>query len=447
MTQAPVSSWEGAQSSPPRGPSVPTYASSSSQVSAIFADGTCLEVARTRLRRYPGLRGPAPATRGIYAAVAARFAGLPGVVDLGCGAGEGLVELSAQIDRVTGLDLDAAAVRFAKSYVPWANVQQVKPEPATVQHPVPLVTVVDVLGLADSPVAVLRAARRLLGDQGQLVVAEPRASAAQILTVPQRRAFSPAGIGQLLTRAGFGEPDWVDLGGAFLACVAAVDPLSGWTCLEAAEHALGGGDAQHALALYLSAGAQLHPATRLESQLGAAMALAHLGDIEGACERLLSTARQGQEVTRACVGLSEISQATGDSISALSLAVQALAADPTEPAAAAALAVTATVLGQSDALAAWRIANALDPTEPSVAVHLAEAAAGAGDLGLAIWVLERLREFGAAESLDLHVTCAWLYVMADRLPEARLEVQLGKVLEPQSAALEELEAAIVAAEA
>lgn len=442
MTQARVS-FEA--SSPKTRPNAPTYSSSGSQVNAAFPGGECLEVERTRLRRYPGLRGPAPATRGLYAAIAESFAGARAVFDLGCGAGEGLVELAGRIDRVVGFDSDPSAVQFAQHYVPWVRVRQLRSEQALPEVEAPLGTVVDVLGLTESPVAVLRTARRLLGDQGQLVLAEPRASAGQILKVPQRRAFSAAGLGQLLTRAGFGEPQWIDLGGSFLACVATVEPTSGWRALEAAERALADGDPRQALALYLSADAQLHPATRVEAQVGAAMALAHLGDLNGACERLLGAARRGQALPRACVGLSEISLATGDSVAALSLATQAMDADPTEPAAAAALAATSEAMGQPDSTTVWRIANALDPAEPRVAIELAQSAAGAGDLGLAIWVLERLREFGVTETLELHVTCGWLYLLAGRLPEARLEVQVAKLSHPQAPALAELVEAIAAA--
>jgi hypothetical protein len=102
------------------------------------------------------------------------------------------------------------------------------------------------------------------------------------------------------------------------------------------------------------------------------------------------------------------------------------------------LARAADSLDQRDAFPTWRIANELAPADLGTAIELSRLAAGRGELHYAIWVLERLRDFRADLSADFHVTLSWLYVTAERVEEARLEAQLGRVKDPASSGVLEL---------
>ena len=93
-------------------------------------------------------------------------------------------------------------------------------------------------------------------------------------------------------------------------------------------------------------------------------------------------------------------------------------------------------------LCAWIAVEAvqrlLAPSDVEIATEVARRAAGRADLGYAIWVLERVREFRPDLGVDYHVALAWLYITADRMGDARLEAELARVMDPESAGVKEL---------
>src|SRR3954462_4802126 len=76
-----------------------------------------LSVASCRARRYPGLGGDGPDTRAVYAGAAELLGSARHVVDFGCGSGMGAAELAGRFERVSALDSDLGAVRFARAYL------------------------------------------------------------------------------------------------------------------------------------------------------------------------------------------------------------------------------------------------------------------------------------------------------------------------------------------
>lgn len=116
----------------------------------------------------------------------------------------------------------------------------------------------------------------------------------------------------------------------------------------------------------------------------------------------------------------------------------ALERDPCDPGAMQCLARAAGVMLDDEAYASWRIANGLVPSDVEIATEVARRAAVRSDLRYAIWVLERVREFRPDLGVDYHVTLAWLYLTADRPGDARLEAELARVMDPESAGVKEL---------
>jgi Flp pilus assembly protein TadD len=181
-------------------------------------------------------------------------------------------------------------------------------------------------------------------------------------------------------------------------------------------------------------------ALKLEGLIGCAVAQAEQGQIDDACRCLLEAAELAPGNARPLSGLAEVSLLAGDAMQALSLAVRALEDDPCNANAVAALARAADSLSQNDAFATWRIASCLAPSDPLAASELSRMAAERGDLPHAIWVLERLREFNHELSSDFHVTLAWLCLAAERLGDARVEVEMAHAIDPQSPAVLEVRA-------
>lgn len=404
-------------------------------MSAVFPSGEPIDIERGRSRSYPGLKSEAPDTRAIYAAAADLFPGARRVVDLGCGSGVGTAELCSRHEQVTALDIDETAVRFARAYVPGADVQPIAGEESGIHD---LVCIVDVLGHAEEPVDVLRRARRLIGSEGRVFVAEPRAYPAQALLPPARRAYSRQGLEELLARSGLELERWVDGIGHFVACAARPAAQDGWTLLEAGDRARRAGDRDAADVAYSSAVAGSSGATLREGLLGSAVARAEQGQMDGAAERLLEAAQQHPGDARVLAGLSELCLLGGETFEALGLAVRALEDDPCNANAMQVLARAAGALQQNEAYATYRIASSLAPADRRAATELARLAAQRGELEYAIWVMERLRSFDEGQSADFHVTLGWLHVMAQRLGDARVEADLARIKQPGSEPVKEL---------
>jgi SAM-dependent methyltransferase len=427
--------------------STPTYAELRSEVTAAFPTGACFSVERSRGRRYPGLRAPAPDTRALYRGLTALYPRLGRVVDLGCGAGQGVATLYPHAETVTGFEPNLDVVSFARQYLRDADIRPLLTEAPPPMGEAQWVTLVDVVGQAPSAVAVLRAARRTLGRGGRLYFAEPRAHAGQLLMAPLRRAFSEQLVSQLFARSGFGAPQWLVRSGPFLACTAPAIEEAGWPELEAAEQCLFAGNPGLALQRYegiLGSLTSWNDAASLmiEARIGAAVALAQLRQLDAACVRLLEAGRLAPADPRPYVGLAEAALAAGDTATALALSVRALERHPVDAGAAAVAAQATDVTNPAEALALFRIANNLAPDQPATAFALAQMAAGAGQPAYALWVLERARERGVPQTSALHITAGWLNLTLGRLAAARAEVELAATLDPTDQGLYPLHTAI-----
>jgi SAM-dependent methyltransferase len=392
-----------------------------------------------RQRRYPGLLGAAPDTRALYDAAGQVLSGAKRVLDYGCGSGIGAAELRCHFERVTAVDVDPAALEFARAYLRSVDVQH-----DDGSHPIDTdalqdgIVIVDVLGQSASPAATLRAARRWLSPEGRLFIAEPRACPSQALLPPVVRAFSPPGLVYLLACAGLELMRWVEGAGNFIACVARPSASEDYRWLAEADAALAAGRLGEALAAYAAIGVDAPRAVLTEALLSRAELLAGTGDIGSACQAVLDAATLSPDSARSLAGLSEVTFITGDTARSLELAIGALERDPCEPNAVQSLARAAAVLKEDEAFATWRIANGLAPADIAVASEVSRLAAARGEHLYAIWVLERLREFHPDLGVDYHVTLGWLYVAADRPGDARLEAELARVKDPASPGVMEL---------
>jgi len=421
-------------------PVLPQYQRSpkSNVYSAVFPSEQHL-VDIGRLRRYPGLLGAAPDTRALYDAAAQLLSGAQSVLDFGCGSGIGSAELRCHFDRVTAIDSDPAAVEFARAYLRSVSVAHddgAREIDETERHDA--LVLIDVLGQSPSPEATLRRARRFLAAGGRMFIAEPRAYPSQALLSPVLRAFSPPGLVATLARAGLEVERWVDGAGHFVVCIARCSGTEDYRLLEDADCALSKGDARRAMAAYAAADAGAGRAVRTEALLGQAALFARFGDMSTACQLVLKAASLSPDDPRSLASLSEISLAAGEHQRSLELAMGALERDPCDPSAMQSLARAAGVMIDDEAYASWRIANGLVPSDVGIATEVARRAAARSELGYAIWVLERVRQFRPDLGVDYHLALAWLYVTADRIGDARLEAELARVMKPESAGVKEL---------
>lgn len=405
--------------------------------SAVFSGEHSVQIESHRARCYPGLLAPAPDTRALYAAAAQLLVGAEHALDLGCGSGLGTAELCRAIDDVTASDCDLTAVQFARHYLPELRVLHEEPS-STPEREHDAVCVVDVLGQCPAPLQLLRRARRCLGGSGRLFLAELRAAPSQALLPPVRRGFSSAGLGALLGCAGFEIERWLPGAGPFLALVARPSSDAAWQRLESGDAARARGQLDAALEAYASVAPSAPRELRAEALMARAVLHAERGELDAASRCLLDAVALTPGHARALSGLAEVSLLVGERAQALELSIKALERDPCELAAVQGLARAAESLGQHDALATWRIANGLAPADLATAIELSRIAAERGELGYAIWVMERLRDFHDDLSADVHVTLSWLYLIAGRAGEARLEAQLARVKDPASSAVSEL---------
>jgi SAM-dependent methyltransferase len=109
-------------------------------------------------------------------AFAARLAHGKRVLDAGCGAGYGSAELAGQADSVTGADLAAEAVDFAREHYRLPNLAFEQASCERLPHPdacFDLVVAFEVIEHLDRWREFLLEARRVLAPGGQLIVSTP----------------------------------------------------------------------------------------------------------------------------------------------------------------------------------------------------------------------------------------------------------------------------------
>ena len=412
---------------------------------AKFNDGTSVEVQPGRARLYPGLRSEAPAMAPFYDAFARLVSAesrSARVLDAGCGSGVGTRRLLAHGLSVVAVDNDSTATAFAKHHASGAHVEQVDLTALQLESRVDGAILADVLSHCSDPDAVLLAVARALLPGGQLLVAEPTAHVSQRVSAPQRRGFSLAQLKSLLIRCGFSLESVVLGRVPFVALLARAD-ASGVAAAFSKAYALAAqGDLDGALSALSEARERARAEVELEGLLAEAEIHMARGDGDSAARCYFRGRELAAEDAPPLVGLGRIALAGDDANQALSLALNALDLDATEPAAYALAGVAADALGHPDAFTAWRAAANLAPDDPMIAGELMRNASARGDHRLALANLERLERYGVELSGDQHVTRAWLLLRAGKRGEAALEARIAATKHADSAALRELEAAI-----
>ena len=404
---------------------------------ARFPTGKRVPVTRGRGRSYPGLISVAPGTLAFYQAFAPLITGKH-VLDAGSGSSEGTRLLSELVPHVTALDSDARALEFGREYAPNAEFLQ-----ADLCHGSPVdradaALLVDVLGHLTGPEAALRGLRACLPVGSPLLVAEPKAYGSQRLVAPARRAYSKAGLGQLLLRCGFEVEASESASATFVTVVARRSADTALDALAEAFHQAGRGQLADARREFSRARRSDRQDVQLEALLGEADAALAANDGDIAVRGYFEANALNRDDGRALSGLARVALATGELDDALRLALDSVKRDPTQAAANMMMALAAEQLAHPDAFNAWRVAANLAPDDPDVATGLARVSAAKQNYAFAIQVLERLRGYGNALGIDFHVTLGWLLLADGRKSDAAVEARYALSLAPKHEAVTEL---------
>lgn len=397
--------------------------------------GRRVEVAVGRARAYPGLPSEAPDTRGYYALAVDALAkrGATRVLDVGTGSGNGARILRAAFAEVVAIDPVREAVEFARAHAPDVDVVQGDVATTRAGALADAAVLVDVLGHAKDPRAVLLAVHAKLKSGGLLVVAEPRAYPSQSLRAPARRAFSPRGLTSLLAAMGFDVDEALGDAGPFVAFVAHSAPSVGSAHLAAASRAFEQGDVECALRELDLAAESARPAVRVDALVTLGDVRLALGDGDGAARALLAARSADPDDPRPAAGLARLTLAMGDRAEALALARIASALDPACSATACALAITLSGYGASSESAALRTAAGLSPDDEVLAMAFAQTAADTGARKAAIFAMERTRRYGEQLPAMFHVLLADLLLSEGRRDDAVLEARLAEAVAPGDA--------------
>lgn len=392
-------------------------------------------VERCRTRAYPGLASEAPATSVLYeeAARVLRAGAVHTVWDVGAGAGVGASVLAESFARVIAIDPSAPARDFASAMAPELCV---RPSMREALAPPDAAVIVDVLGHADAPLAVLRELRKYMKLGARALVAEQAAHALQVLRAPMRRAFTKETLSSLAAAAGFEVESWVVSEGTFLACVLVATPDEGTALLELGANALSKGDDLAALAAYAEAKACDDARVAFEASLGEADVRLARGEGDLACAAYLAAIARNPRDPRAASSLAQLLCDAGERTTAARLAEQASRCAPSEACAAVAMAVVTDALFAGSgvtgepSLDAWRRAASLAPDHPVVVCHYASCSLRAGDPTSALLSLERLRAYGDPLPAVVHVALGEVLLALGRKADAHAEVKMALAKAP-----------------
>jgi SAM-dependent methyltransferase len=425
-----------------RSPLVPRYVDvGGGRVLAQFGKdaSASLELSCDRSRAYPGLITQAPRTDAFYRAFAQVVAG-KSVLDVGCGAGAGLVHLNAA-SNVIAVDCAEEAVWFASHAQPHVRVERADVTRDVLPH-AEVAILVDVLGEVSRPRDVLRQVGASVGEGGLICIAEPHASIAQELTPPMQRAFSRPQLETLLSDSGYVIVEWISEKG-FLAVVARRVSTDWTRGIEAADLLCAEGLKTDALELLLEP-----PQTSAEGAAPAwylriAEICIERGDGDGALKALMEVQEIAPGDARVLASLAELSLGMGALSDAARFSVAAAQRDPANPNVALSLALSVGQnLTPAESIALWSNAARLAPAAVDVAVSLARTAAAHDAYHVGITALERVREYHPCLPADFHLTLGWMYLMSNRLEDAQMQCRMAALVEPENPATAELMAAL-----
>jgi len=398
-----------------------------------------LELRCDRTRAYPGLLAPAPRTDAFYRAFAP-YVDERHVLDVGCGAGAGLIHL-AGAKSVVGIDSAEAAVWYAKHSVSGVEFRQMDASKDELPG-AEVAILVDVLGEVSEPRDVLRRVGAAIGDGGVICVAEAEASVAQDLLPPVRRAFSRDQLGHLLCENGFTIEEWISDEG-FLSVVARRVPNDWTRGMEAADMLRVEGLESEALDLLMAPPKTDDGGAAVSWYLRIAEICISRGDGDGALEALMEVQAREPDDARVLAGLARLTLGMGATEDASRFAIAAAQRDSANPHVALSLAQAVGVnLTPAESIALWSNVARLAPASVDIAVDLARAAASQEAYHVGITALERVREYYPQLSADFHLTLGWMYLMSSRVEESLMECRLAMVVEPDNEASGELMAAI-----
>lgn len=409
------------------------------EVWAHFRSGTVVRAGRSRARHYPGLEGLAPPTLGLY--LQFDQLGIPAnhVVDAGCGAGAGVRHLAATYHRVTGVDVDAAALRFAKELAPEARLTAADLNTFQAESASQAVYFVDVLGHVMEPVrAILRVAQGLDGCR-VLCIAEPMIKLDQCLAPPARRAFSARTMHSLLARAGFCAEQWLECSREYLLCYAVARRDRTVDTLQAAEEHLNQSQLHVAELLARRACQSDVAILRYEALLTLARVQYQQSQRDAVVATLVEARQLAPTDPRAIASLALLAYAAGSDSEAFALAREAFALDPTDLTSVTTL---ATLLHDADprsALEHWQAAHALAPDHTGVVAQLCDAAVRVGDFAAAVAALEQSRRYDtAAHGISGTLSLAWLLARVGRSQQAATIVRRTALANPNAPGFKEL---------
>lgn len=437
----------GQGSRPSRHFLVPAYVDlGDGRVLATFGDESGalgLELRRERSRSYPGLSAPAPRTDPIYRAFSDWAVGKQ-VLDVGMGSGAGLACLSGA-SALVGVDIADVAVRFASSALPAATFHRLD----VTREPLPaaeVVTLVDVLGETQDPSLVLSKVGQALGEGGVLCLAEARATVAQELLAPVRRAFSKPELIHLLVDSGFQIREWLSEG-SFLVLVAERRQTVWTRGIETVEQLLSLGLPDEARKVLRDVPKSKTGSLDASWFLKAADVELLDGNGDEALAALMEAHGRDGDDARVLTRLSEVMLRLGARTDAQRFARAALERDPSSASVVRAFALASEgEVGIEERIGLFTQAARLDPSDVDLAALLSRAAAEASHYYMGITALERVREYHTRLPADFHVTLGWLYLLTDRTDQALLECRIAGAIDALHPGVEDLLQAICEAE-
>lgn len=365
---------------------------------AHFASGAAVQLHASRTRRYPGVRSHAPDTSAIYSTIGQSLPPTARVLDVGTGAGVGALVLASRSERVVGVDIDGAALAFAREWAPRASFVRGDAALGSVLPDADVAVLVDVLGHVVDPVAVMRNVRRQLRASSFVWIAEPLAHPTQQLSAPARRAFSRGELQQLLSISGLVAKRWFGEGSGFVACVAGCREGNAYEVVEAGDRACQRGLHEVAEGHFEQARRSGDAALACEAELRLGTLFEELGMFAEASACYFELKGKAPEDPRAMALLARLQARLGRGYEALELARSAVELDPASRVAVTCLATVAEALEHRDTVSAWRMAHALAPDNEAVGAALARHLTEAGEREQASEILARVGQYARPQS-------------------------------------------------
>jgi Flp pilus assembly protein TadD len=177
---------------------------------------------------------------------------------------------------------------------------------------------------------------------------------------------------------------------------------------------------------------------RLEAAVGQAYVSLLQRNADGAVAACVRARAIADGDLRPAALLARVALAVGEGDEAKRLARLAEQLDPADVEAAFVSAVVAAAGDDGSAKAAWLSASNLSPDSLEIATHLAACALKEEDSDLAIFALERVRNYGDDHGAPLHIALASALLAAGKRADALLEARLAQKLAPGDKAILEL---------